>query len=240
MSSDSNHIKDATTTHHQPVPSDDCQLQVECQQLLNLAGAYQKVAGTGMALKDIAAGGVHEVTNHPIHLAEQAAMGAGLTVAAKLLPREPVVFTGVFMAGLALIKLSVSSRDWLHAAAVLTGSEAATSEATKTAHVQLRGLGAGLADAAAATVGGGLTFKGLSRMEARAVLNSDATKPYASSPDPDSFRFKFQDSSRYPGAPHKQFAPTERIWGRSESVAPKHSTNIEEIWRSEPNTVGGR
>jgi hypothetical protein len=110
-------------------------------------------------VKDLSGGAGDELINHPLRVAEQAAMGAGIAAGfARLSPKIafPLGAVGVTAAG---DYLDSHSGNWLKSAEIVAGLKFSTPQEVMAAHADLRELGAGITDLAAAALGGFLTSR---------------------------------------------------------------------------------
>jgi hypothetical protein len=103
---------------------------------------------------DLAKGAWDEVTEHPLHLLESAAIGFGIGAVAAATTPLIAFGIGTLGAGYAAYKLAVNMPQWVHDAKVdLAPSLYSQSERTA-AHQGMQGVGAGAADIAAGVAGG--------------------------------------------------------------------------------------
>jgi hypothetical protein len=113
-------------------------------------------------IEDVAQGAVDELVHQPLHLAEQVAIGAGIAAGAALLAPEVGGALGAAALGAAAYGLYENAGSWFKSAAVVSGYQSSSPEATEAAHAQLRRLGADATELAAASLGGGFMFGRLS------------------------------------------------------------------------------
>ena len=187
MSFEQSSIQQATdTTHVRPTPP-DCQLQQECRQLLNTVAIQTKKGEAGNAepkfgeadpvINDLVHGAASQLLHHPFQVGQNAIFGLGLAASAHVFGPELGTVAGLGMLGLAAWNTSGHLRRWLDAAHTVKHPESASPFALTLAHKELRSLGADLTDTTAGIIGGGSTFRGLSILKAKSIIDSKTKLP---------------------------------------------------------------
>ena len=123
--------------------------------------------GVELIASELSAGAWHEIVQHPLHLVEQASLGAGIAIGASLLAPEITKTLSEVAVGAAAIGILDNSGKWIHASARVARWEKSTPEQQRAAQTELRNIGATATDLAAGAAGGLLAFRNSSLISGR-------------------------------------------------------------------------
>ena len=141
----------------------------------------------GLAIaEDLGKGAYNEVTQHPLHLVESAAIGAVAGVGLALATPEIAIGAAVIGGGYAAYQLYENGGKWVNAASTVANESGHTPQEIAAAHSTVQGLGADAADlaagVAAGAVGGRLAMGLRAVPEVAPVVRTPAPPPEVTTP----------------------------------------------------------